>query len=85
MGLYLCLTNVYGDYEFEVQLVFSNTEMKMASRQFQPMNMLSPTEIAEVPISVPETVFNEPGEYEFRLLVNGEFVERQNFYVRQAE
>ena len=76
---------MYGDYEFEVQLVFSNAETKVGGCNFKPANRLDPRTMAHVPITLPPIRFDEPGEYEFRLFVNGEFLERQHFHVHPAE
>jgi len=85
MGVYFCLTDAEGDYEFELQLVFLDEDKIVGKATLSPFTIKNRLEIHDFGVNIPSMVFPGPGRYEFRLKANGYFITHKDFDVIQQE
>ena len=83
MGLYFCLTDAQGTYQFEISLIYLNTEFLMAKAQLPLVDIPDRLQIADFCLTLNNLAFPGPGRYEFQLYSNGEFLAQKDFNVIQ--
>ncbi len=81
MGVYFCLTDAEGDYQFELQLVYLDQDAIVGKATLSPVHIKNRLEIHDFGINIPSLVFPGPGRYEFRLYANGYFITHKDFTV----
>ena len=77
IGFYARLTDMEGDYTFTIRVInLTNSEQligQMESAQIKATDRLATMEIA---LNLPPLLFQQPGQYEFQLYANGDFIGR---------
>ena len=81
MGLYFCMTDAEGSYDFVVQLVHVNSEQIVGQGNVSPIEITDRLKTVEVGLMLPALTFGEPGKYEIRVHANGHFIESREFEV----
>jgi len=85
MGIYFCLTDAEGVYEFELRLAYLDQDIIIGKATLSPFTIKDRLEIHDFGINIPSLVFPGPGRYEFRLYANGFFITHKDFNVIQQE
>lgn len=85
MGIYFCLTDAEGLYEFELQLAYLDQDVIVGKATLSPFPIKNRLEIHDFGVNIPSLVFPGPGRYEFRLSANGNFITHKDFNVIQQE
>ena len=85
MGIYFCLTDAEGVYEFELRLAYLDQDVIVGKATLSPFTIKDRLEIHDFGINIPSLVFPGPGRYEFRLYANGFFITHKDFNVIQQE
>ena len=83
MGIYFCLTDAEGVYEFELRLAYLDQDVIVGKATLSPFTIKDRLEIHDFGINIPSLVFPGPGRYEFRLYANGFFITHKDFNVIQ--
>lgn len=83
MGLYFCITDAEGSYQFDLSLVYLNTEQVVAKAQLPIVEIQDRLQIADFCVTLTNLLFPGPGRYEFRLFVNGQLLAQKDFTVTQ--
>ncbi len=81
MGIYFCLTDAEGVYEFELRLAYLDQDVIVGKATLSPFTIKDRLEIHDFGINIPSLVFPGPGRYEFRLYANGFFITHKDFNV----
>ena len=84
LGIYLCITDAEGDYVFEIQLVYLNTNQIVGRATMPKVTINDRLDINDYGINIPYTDFPAVGRYEFRLYANGTFITQKDFNVIQS-
>ena len=74
MGVYFCLTDAEGQYEFELRLVYLDQDQLIGKASLSSVEIKDRLQIHDFGVNIPSLVFPAPGRYEFRLFANGYFV-----------
>jgi hypothetical protein len=86
IGLDVCLTDVEGDYTFEIELVYLNTGARVGGGQIpEVMKIKDRLAINDIGITLKNVVFPGAGRYEFRLLASGQMIAIKDFTVMQGQ
>ncbi len=85
MGIYFCLTDAEGVYEFELRLAYLDQDVIVGKATLSPFTIKDRLEIHDFGINIPSLVFPGPGRYEFRLYANGFFITHKDFNVIQQD
>jgi len=85
MGVYFCLTDAEGEYEFELQLIYLDQDTLVGKATLSPFTIKNRLEIHDFGVNIPSLVFPGPGRYEFRLYASGHFITHKDFDVIQQE
>ena len=85
MGIYFCLTDAEGVYEFELRLVYLDQDAIVGKATLSPFTIKNRLEIHDFGVNIPSLVFPGPGRYEFRLYANGFFITPKDFNVIQQD
>lgn len=85
MGVYFCLTDAEGTYQFEIRLVYLDKDQLVGKAALSPITIKDRLEINDFGLNIPSLVFPGPGRYEFRLFADGQFVTQKDFYVIERE
>lgn len=85
MGIYFCLTDAEGVYEFELRLAYLDQDVIVGKATLSPFTIKDRLEINDFGINIPSLVFPGPGRYEFRLYANGFFITHKDFNVIQQD
>ncbi len=83
MGLYFCLTDAEGTYQFEIDLTYLNDEQLVCRASLPPIAIGDRLQISDFGINIPSLVFPAPGRYEFRLRMEGHLIAQKDFTVMQ--
>ena len=83
MGLYLCLTDAEGTYQFDIDLIYLNTEQHVCRATLPPITIADRLQISDFGINIPSLIFPAPGRYEFRLRMEGHLIAQKDFNVMQ--
>jgi hypothetical protein len=83
MGLYFCLTDAEGTYQFEIDLVCLNSEQLVCRATLSNIVITDRLQISDFGVNIPSLVFPIPGRYEFRLKMNGHLIAQKDFTVVQ--
>ena len=83
MGVYFCLTDAEGQYEFELRLVYLDQDQLIGKASLPQVEIKDRLQIHDFGVNIPSLVFPAPGRYEFRLFANGYFVTQKDFNVIQ--
>ncbi len=81
LGVYFCLTDAEGPYEFELRLVYLDQDQLIGTASLSSVVLKDRLQIQDFGVNLPSLVFPGPGRYEFRLLANGHFVTQKDFNV----
>lgn len=84
LGVYFCLTDAQGTYQFDIDLVYLNTDQLIAKASLPGVDIADRLEISDFGINIPALMFPAPGRYEFRLSVNRQVIAQKDFHVVQA-
>ena len=84
LGIYLCITDAEGEYEFEIQLVYLNNNQIVGRAMVPKVTIKNRLDINDYGINIPYIDFPAVGRYEFRLYANGNFITQKDFNVVQA-
>ncbi len=82
--LYFCITDAEGEYQFDLTLVYLNTEQVVARARLPPVEIPERLQISDFGVTICPLVFPGPGRYEFRLFANGHLSAQKDFHVTQA-
>ncbi|NKB81812.1 MAG: hypothetical protein GKS05_08000 [Nitrospirales bacterium] len=85
MGVYFCLTDAEGTYQFELRLVYLDNDQLIGKARLSPVEIKDRLEINDFGINIPSLIFPGPGRYEFRLFADGQFITHKDFHVTQRE
>ncbi len=85
LGVYLCLTDAEGLYEFELRLVYLDQDQVVGKAALSPVEIKDRLQIHDFGVNIPSLVFPGPGRYEFRLFANGSFITQKDFNVIQQK
>ena len=83
MGLYFCLTDAEGNYRFDIDLVYVNTEQLICRTTLPDIVIADRLQISDFGINIPSLIFPAPGRYEFRLRMEGHLIAQKDFNVMQ--
>jgi hypothetical protein len=81
MGLYFCLTDAEGAYQFDIELIYLNTEQLVCRATLPRIVIGDRLQISDFGINIPSLIFPAPGRYEFRLRVEGHLIAQKDFNV----
>ena len=81
MGLYFCLTDAEGAYQFDIELIYLNTEQLVCRATLPQIVIGDRLQISDFGINIPSLVFPAPGRYEFRLKMEGHLIAQKDFNV----
>lgn len=84
LGLYFCLTDAQGTYQFDIDLVYLNSDELVAKASLPGVEIADRLQISDFGVNIPALVFPAPGRYEFRLSVNRTVIAQKDFHVVQA-
>jgi hypothetical protein len=85
MGVYFCLTDAEGAYQFDLQLYYLDKDQLVGKASLSPITIKSRLEINDFGLNIPSLVFPGPGRYEFRLYADGQFINQKDFLVIQQQ
>lgn len=83
MGLYFCLTDAEGSYEFAIDLVYLNNEQLVCRATLPNIVIADRLQSSDFGINIPSLIFPAPGRYEFRLRMDGHLIAQKDFNVMQ--
>ena len=81
MGVYFCLTDAQGTYEFSIQLVYLDKDQIVGNATLSQIEIKDRLEIHDFGLNIPSILFPGPGHYEFRLYADGQFITQKDFQV----
>src|SRR5262249_49506764 len=81
MGLYFCLTDAEGPYQFDIDLIYLNTEQLVCRATLPNIVIADRLQISDFGINIPSLIFPAPGRYEFRLKMEGHLIAQKDFNV----
>jgi hypothetical protein len=81
MGLYFCLTDAEGAYQFDIELIYLNTEQLVCRATLPRIVIGDRLQISDFGINIPSLIFPAPGRYEFRLRMEGHLIAQKDFDV----
>ena len=81
MGLYFCLTDAEGAYQFDIELIYLNTEQLVCRATLPRIVIGDRLQISDFGINIPSLIFPAPGRYEFRLKMEGHLIAQKDFNV----
>ena len=81
MGLYFCLTDAEGAYQFDIELIYLNTEQLVCRATLPRIVIGDSLQISDFGINIPSLIFPAPGRYEFRLRMEGHLIAQKDFNV----
>jgi hypothetical protein len=81
MGLYFCLTDAEGAYQFDIELIYLNTEQLVCRAMLPRIVIGDRLQISDFGINIPSLIFPAPGRYEFRLRMEGHLIAQKDFNV----
>lgn len=81
MGLYFCLTDAEGAYQFDIELIYLNTEQLVCRATLPRIVIGDRLQISDFGINIPSLTFPAPGRYEFRLRMEGHLIAQKDFNV----
>jgi hypothetical protein len=85
MALYALLANGRGEHEFAVELTFFDRgeERSLHRSQARPLDLgQDPSVVHGLPMALRNVTFNEPGQYTFYLLCDGQRIAQEQVEVR---
>ena len=85
MGVYFCITDAEGSYEFSLELVHLNTDKVVGRGGVSGIAIPDRLEIVDFGLTLPIVNFPQAGRYEFRLYANGAFIGNKDFNVIQEQ
>ena len=85
MGVYFCLTDALGSYEFEIQLIYLDKDQLVGKGKLSPIEIHDRLQTHDFGLNITSLVFPGPGRYEFRLYAGGQFITQKDFQVIQKE
>jgi len=77
LGVYFCLTDAEGTYQFEIDLFFLNTNQLVCRATLPHIDIGDRLQISDFGINIPIIVFPAPGRYEFRLKIGHTIIAAQ--------
>ena len=81
MGLYFCLTDAEGAYQFDIELIYLTTEQLVCRATLPQIVIGDRLQISDFGINIPSLIFPAPGRYEFRLKMEGHLIAQKDFNV----
>jgi hypothetical protein len=85
MGLYFCLTDAEGTYQFDIDLIYLNSEQLVCRATLPNIVIDDRLQISDFGINIPSLIFPAPGRYEFRLRMEGHLIAQKDFNVMQMQ
>jgi len=83
LGLYFCLTDAEGLYQFDIDLCYLNNDQLVCRASLPNIDIGDRLQISDFGINLPSLVFPAPGRYEFRLRMGGSVIAQKDFNVIQ--
>jgi len=83
IAIYVNLTDAHGEYVLEMRLI-NEDGREFGSAKTPRMNIENPLATCEVALQVQNLNFPKPGQYEFQIFANGDFLATKNFRVREV-
>jgi hypothetical protein len=83
LGVYFCLTDAEGPYQFDIDLFFLNTNQLVCRASLAPIEIGDRLQISDIGINIPAIIFPAPGRYEFRLRMGTTIIAQKDFNVVQ--
>jgi hypothetical protein len=83
MGLYFCLTDAEGTYQFDIDLIYLHREQLICRATLPNIAIADRLQISDFGINIPSLIFPAPGRYEFRLRMEGHLIAQKDFNVTQ--
>jgi hypothetical protein len=84
MGIYFCVTDAEGSYDFTLRLVNADSDTILAEAGFS-VQIVDRLSITDFGLNLPVVPFPTPGRYECQLYANKEFLGRREFCVSQVK
>jgi hypothetical protein len=81
LGVYFCLTDAEGTYQFDIDLFFLNTNELVCRATLPPIDIADRLQISDFAINIPTLIFPAPGRYEFRLRIGHAIIAQKDFNV----
>jgi hypothetical protein len=81
LGVYFCLTDAEGTYQFDIDLFFLNTNELVCRATLPPIDIADRLQISDFAINIPALMFPAPGRYEFRLRIGHTIIAQKDFNV----
>ena len=81
LGVYFCLTDAEGTYQFDIDLFFLNTNELVCRATLPPVDIADRLHIADFGINNPMLIFPAPGRYEFRRRIGHAIIAQKDFNV----
>jgi hypothetical protein len=81
LGVYFCLTDAEGTYQFEIDLYFLNTNQLVCRATLPHIDIGDRLQISDFGINIPIIIFPAPGRYEFRLRIGHTIIAQKDFNV----
>jgi hypothetical protein len=81
LGVYFCLTDAEGTYQFDIDLFFLNTNELVCRATLPPIDITDRLQISDFAINIPTLIFPAPGRYEFRLRIGHAIIAQKDFNV----
>ncbi|MEM8885096.1 MAG: hypothetical protein AAGD14_13590 [Planctomycetota bacterium] len=83
IAVYVNLTDANGEYELEMRLL-TETGDQVGAGKTPKVNIENPLATCEFALQVQNLVLPKPGQFEFQIFANGEFLASKTFRVRQS-
>ena len=83
MGVYFCITDASGTYEFELELMYLNQDLVIGKGTLPKITVDDRLQISDFGIMLPALVLPGPGRYEVRLSAKGQVIGIKDFNVVQ--
>ena len=85
LGVYFCLTDAEGTYQFDIDLFFLNTNELVCRATLPPIDIADRLQISDFAINIPTLIFPAPGRYEFRLRIGHAIIAQKDFNVIEMQ
>ena len=85
MALYAVLTNGRGEHALAIELTFFDRGIEQTVRRSAPRAVdfgQNPSQVLGLPIAMRNLTFDQPGQYVFYLLCDGEWIAQEPVEVR---
>ena len=85
MGVYFCLNDAEGEYQFEISLIYLNKNQIVGKGAISPITIQNRLETHDFGLNISAIILPGAGRYEFQLYANGQFISQKDFHVIEQE